>query len=164
MRVTKLRVFCEALVLVVVAEGGVVLAAPAGQSGPRQAECSVRIISVKVGARAIHKVLKTNRTPLEVTIGVVGEPPLGATVDVEVGSYSAAPPGNNLVYTPTNKVVPLRRGRTTVTFCVGGGAKTVNGSVVIAPSLARPNEPGIRIIPTGQPDPESLLKIATMAP
>lgn len=115
------------------------------QQNPAEGEPSVRVVSVSLDRSLIHKTLSPNGAILSVIVDVRGRVPKGSTATVEAGSYSGNPPRNGLVYEPTERIIPLTPGRTTVTFDVRADPKTTNGSVVIAASIG-PTTNGIKAI------------------
>lgn len=111
-----------------------------GQSSSAQTtdgvpEPFVKIVSVKLTHPFIYRSRKPNSTILDITLIVRGQVPQNATATVEIGSYSGKPPGNDLLYSPTSRVVSLRSGAIHVEFKVSASPKTKNGSVIMATSI-----------------------------
>lgn len=132
--------------------------------GSARPECRVQIISVKLSKATIH----TSREPREVTLGVSvdvrGRPPKGATATVEVGTYSAGPAGNDVVYLPPERTLLLKPGRAAVEFSIRAGPKTSAGHVVVAATLQPRKQRGVRIVSMQPNYREWRVRLATRAP
>lgn len=157
-------VACAALVMAVeLATAGCTRPLP-GENRPSRVGSRVQIVSIRLARPAIHRSLRPTSATITVTIDVRGRPPKGATTMVEVGTYSADPPENSVVYVPTSRDVPLSPGRTNVKFSVRSSKKTMAGSVVVAASLELRRQAGVCVI-SWQPNYHQWrTRLATLAP
>lgn len=94
----------------------------------------VQVTAVTIEPATIHKAHQPYTATVTVQVVLHGEAQRDASAKVEVATYSADPPGNNVSYSKIQNV-PLKESLTIIRFAAEVDSKTVAGKLIVAASI-----------------------------
>ncbi len=95
----------------------------------------VQVTSVRIEPPTIHKDMKPDRATIIVQIALRGEAPPDSTARVDVGTYSADPSENKVIYAEQSQTVPLKESLAAVKFTVESTSQSLRGKVIVAATI-----------------------------
>jgi hypothetical protein len=120
--------------LCTVAGGGLRAGSESHPPSPPPDNPSVQVTSVTVEPTRIYKGHQPHSAVVTVQLMLRGQAPADARAKVEVATYSADPPGNNVNYSKAQSV-SLKDSPLILKFTVEASSKTVPGKVILAASV-----------------------------